>query len=71
MIETVALSIILGAVLILQEIHHSKERAELLQRIQAPEQAVVTHAVQSENLTFPVPFDDDDEAFEAMRARDA
>jgi hypothetical protein len=68
--------IIFGAVLILQELRFTqlqsdwaKERADLLQRIQAPEQAAITHAVGQAELTFPVPFDDDEEAFLAMEAR--
>lgn len=70
--ETIAVAVILGLVLlakewkILQEQRlWARERQELLQRIQAPEQAVATHAVQAEELTLPVPFDDDEEAFRA------
>lgn len=40
-----------------------RERQLLLQRIQAPEQAVVDHSTGQGDLTFHIPFDDDEEAF--------
>ena len=40
-----------------------RERQQLLQRIQAPEQAVVDYSTGQGDLTFHVPFDDDEEAF--------
>ena len=62
----------LCAVLVLQEarfkallMEQAKERADLLQRIQAPEQAVMTHAVGDFDPVVPVAFDDDDDAYEA------
>ena len=78
MIEVVAITALFAALFYLQERRMAEwqrqsasERADLIQRIQAPEQAIVTHAVQSKDLTFPVPFDDDDEAADAMKARNA
>lgn len=46
------------------------ERAELLQRIQAPERAVAQydHDHHNRDLVFHVPFDDD-EAFQAVAAK--
>lgn len=41
----------------------TRERADLLQRVQAPEQAIVQHAAERSELTMPVPFDDDEQAF--------
>lgn len=41
----------------------TQERADLLQRVQAPEQAIVQHAAKETELTLPVPFDDDEQAF--------
>ena len=70
MIDTIAIAVILGIVLLAKEWKVAQEqregtaeRQELLQRIQAPEQAVVNHAINPENLTLAVPFDDDEEAF--------
>jgi hypothetical protein len=75
-IDTIAVTLILGALLYLQDRRFAAdskewalERGALLQRIQAPEQAVVTAAIQDAPLTLPVPFDDDDEAIAAMEAR--
>jgi hypothetical protein len=77
-IELVAITALFGMLFFLQERRlaewqrqSASERADLIQRIQAPEQAIVTHAVQSDDLTFAVPFDDDDEAAEALKARNA
>lgn len=77
-LSLVAVVAIMGRILIVQESnaqqHYrdwSKERADLLQRIQSPEQAVISHAVGNTDLTFPVPFDDDEEAFLAAEARNA
>ena len=71
MIETVAICSMLVALLIFKEWRiaqaeqaWNEERQALLQRIQAPEQAVVDHSVaEVKDLTFHVPFDDDEEAF--------
>jgi hypothetical protein len=68
---------VIGAALVLQERRFREaekewaiERGALLQRVQAPEQAVISHAVQEVPLTYPVPFDDDAEAIAAAEARD-
>jgi hypothetical protein len=45
----------------------AEERAELIQRIQAPEQAVVDHSIGTTPITLAVPFDDDEEAIEAKQ----
>lgn len=45
----------------------AEERATLIQRIQAPEQAVVDHSLQPAPLTLAVPFDDDEEAIKAKQ----
>jgi hypothetical protein len=45
----------------------SAERAELIQRIQAPEQAVVDHSIGTAPITLAVPFDDDEEAIRAKQ----
>lgn len=78
MIEVIAIVFLFGCLFFLQERRmadfqrqSAAERADLIQRIQAPEQAIVTHAIQSDDLTFPIPFDDDEEAAEAMKARNA
>jgi hypothetical protein len=71
--ETVAVALILGLVMLAREWkmaqeqrEWAEERRELLQRIQAPEQAVVDYTqVAGQELTFPIPFDDDEEAFRA------
>lgn len=42
------------------------ERAQLLQRIQAPDQAVIEHAAQPSDRPLYVPWDDD-EAFHASK----
>ena len=69
--ETVIVFSLLAVLLVAKEWRMAKAEAEwkrerqaLLQRIQAPEQAVVDHSVaQTDKLTFHVPFDDDEEAF--------
>lgn len=69
--ETVIVFSLLAVLLVAKEWRMAKAEAEwkrerqaLLQRIQAPEQAVVDHSVaQTDELTFHVPFDDDEEAF--------
>lgn len=79
MIEAIVVSVIFGVILMAQEHrfrvteeHHRTERAELIQRIQAPEQAVVSHAtVNPEEIVLPVAFDDDDDAYLAERKRRA
>lgn len=71
--ETVAVAAILGAVMLIREWkmaqeqrEWAEERRELLQRIQAPEQAVVDYTmVPDKDLTLHIPFDDDEEAFRA------
>lgn len=72
MIETVIVALILGALVLVKDWQATQEqrawaeeRAELLQRIQAPQQAIVERAVKNEELVYPVPFDDDEEAFRA------
>lgn len=47
----------------------SKERKELVQRLQAPEQAVMAYAADKDSKAKPVPpiALDDDEAFEKLR----
>jgi hypothetical protein len=68
--ETVGVCLILAAVMIAREWRMgqerqdwARERQQLLQRIQAPEQAVVDHSTGQADLTFHIPFDDDEEAF--------
>lgn len=71
--ETVSVALILGLVMLAREWKMAQEREawaaerrELLQRIQAPEQAVVDYTtVPDDKLTFHIPFDDDEEAFRA------
>ena len=70
MIDTIVVAVVLGVVLLAKEWKVAEERREwaaerqeLLQRIQAPEQAIVNHATDKNNLTLPIPFDDDEEAF--------
>lgn len=75
--ETVIVFSLLAILLVAKEWRMAKaegewkrERQALLQRIQAPEQAVVDHSVaETTDLTFPVPFDDDEEAFLAQERR--
>ena len=77
MIETVVICSMLTALLIFKEWRMAQaeqvwklERQSLLQRIQAPEQAVVDHSVaETQDLTLHVPFDDDEEAFLAQERR--
>jgi hypothetical protein len=71
--ETIGIALILGVLLAIKEwkiIQEEKlwaaERRELLQRIQAPEQAVVDYTrVPDDKLTYHIPFDDDEEVFRA------
>jgi hypothetical protein len=71
--ETVSVAVILGLVMLAREWKMAQEREawaaerrELLQRIQAPERAVVDYTtVPDDKLTFHIPFDDDEEAFRA------
>lgn len=71
--ETIGIAVILGILLLVKEwkiIQEEKawaaERAELLQRIQAPEQAITDFSADKKNeIVFPIPFDDDEEAFRA------
>lgn len=76
MIDTIFVSLVLGALLYFQDRRFADvqkewaiERGALLQRVQAPEQAVISHAIQEVPLTYPVPFDDDAEAIAAAEAR--
>ena len=69
--ETIAVALILGIVLLAREWkmaeerrEWAEERRELLQRIQAPEQAITDHSAGKKNdIVLPIPFDDDEEAF--------
>ena len=71
--DTIAVALILGVVLLFREWKIAEERrewaaerAELLQRIQAPEQAIADHSTGKKNdIVLPIPFDDDEEAFRA------
>ena len=71
--DTIAVALILAIVLLFKEWKIAEERgewaaerAELLQRIQAPEQAVADHSTgKKSDIVFPIPFDDDEEAFRA------
>lgn len=74
MIEVVVVAFLLFIVLMVREWQITQnesrwtaERAELIQRIQAPEQAVVDHSIGTEPLTLAVPFDDDEEAIKAKQ----
>lgn len=74
-VTTIAVTAIFAALFFMQErrfalvqAEWATERGNLIQRIQSPEQAVVTHAVSGE-LAYSVPFDDDEEAAEAVKAR--
>lgn len=74
MIELLAVSSMLFVVLLVREWQMAQnekrwaaERATLIQRIQAPEQAVVDHSLQPAPLTLAVPFDDDEEAIRAKQ----
>lgn len=75
--ESVIVFSLLAALLVAKEWRMAKaerewkrERQALLQRIQAPEQAVVDFSVaETKDLTFHVPFDDDEEAFLAQERR--
>jgi len=74
--EVVAVALILGVVMVVREWQMiqeqrewAEERRELLQRIQAPEQAVVDYTqIANQELTLPIPFDDDEEAFRARES---
>jgi hypothetical protein len=68
--ETIAIAVILGLVLLVKEWKMAREQQEwaaerqaLLQRIQAPEQAIVDYSTGQGELTLHIPFDDDEEAF--------
>lgn len=73
MIDTIAVALILGIVLVFKEWKIAEERrewaaerAQLLQRIQAPEQAITDFSQsKKDEIVFPIPFDDDEEAFRA------
>lgn len=74
MIEVLIVSFFLFVVLLVREWQMAQnerrwaeERAKLIQRIQAPEQAVVDHSVGETPLTLAVPFDDDEEAIKAKQ----
>jgi hypothetical protein len=68
--ETVGIVLILAGVMVAREWKMAQERQDwsaerqmLLQRIQAPEQAVVDHSTGQGELTLHIPFDDDEETF--------
>ena len=71
--DTIAVALILAIVLLFREWKISEERrewaaerAELLQRIQAPEQPVTDYtAGKKDEIVFSIPFDDDEEVFRA------
>ena len=71
--DTIAVALILAIVLLFREWKISEERREwaaeraaLLQRIQAPEQAVTDYSAgKKDEIVFPIPFDDDEEVFRA------
>jgi hypothetical protein len=68
--ETIGVALVLAGIMLAREWKMGQERQEwaaerqtLLQRIQAPEQAVVDHSTGQGDLTLHIPFDDDEEAF--------
>lgn len=71
--DTLGVALILGVILLFREWKIAEERrewaaerADLLQRIQAPEQAVTDYSAgKKDEIVFPIPFDDDEEAFRA------
>ena len=71
--DTIAVALILAIVLLFREWKISEERrewaaerAELLQRIQAPEHAVTDYSAgKKDEIVFPIPFDDAEEVFRA------
>lgn len=74
MIELLIVSFLLFIVLMVREWQMAQnekrwaaERATLIQRIQAPEQAVVDHSIEAAPITLAVPFDDDEEAIRAKQ----